>query len=108
MNKKWLSAPYLVWAVGFIIIPLLMIFWYGFTDRSGSFTMENVLAILTHEHAKALWLSILLSLVSTVIWALYWIGNARSPLEPVLGLFCNFAAGLPLVLAATCIVKSQL
>ena len=67
MNKKWLSAPYLVWAVGFIIIPLLMIFWYGFTDRSGSFTMENVLAILTHEHAKALWLSILLSLVSTVI-----------------------------------------
>ena len=67
MNKKWLSAPYLVWALGFIIIPLLMIFWYGFTDRSGSFTMENVLAILTHEHAKALWLSILLSLVSTVI-----------------------------------------
>ena len=44
-----------------------MIFWYGFTDRSGSFTMENVLAILTHEHVKALWLSILLSLVSTVI-----------------------------------------
>jgi len=47
-----------------------------------------------------------LALVSTVIWALYWIGNARSPLEPVLGLFCNFAAGLPLVLAATCIFST--
>lgn len=47
-----------------------------------------------------------LALVSTVIWALYWIGNARSPLEPVLGLFCNFAAGLPLVLAATVLFSS--
>jgi drug/metabolite transporter (DMT)-like permease len=47
-----------------------------------------------------------LALASTVIWALYWIGNARSPLEPVLGLFCNFAAGLPLVLAATCMFSS--
>ncbi len=67
MSKKWFAAPYLIWAVGFIIIPLFMIVFYGFTDRTGSFTAENILAILTHEHAKALWLSILLSLVSTVI-----------------------------------------
>lgn len=67
MSKKYFAAPYLVWAVGFIIIPLFMIVFYGFTDRSGAFTLENIVAILSHEHAKALWLSILLSLVSTVI-----------------------------------------
>ncbi len=73
MNKKkkireaLLSAPYLVWSAAFIIIPLCMVFYYGLTDKSGAFTLENVLAIATAEHAKALWLSIGLSLISTLI-----------------------------------------
>ena len=67
MNKKWLAGPYLVWMVGFIVIPLLMIVYYGLTDKSGAFTLANVLSISTPEHVKALWLSLGLSLVSTVI-----------------------------------------
>lgn len=66
-NPKLLTAPYLVWSVAFIIIPLFMIFYYGLTDRSGAFTLENITAIATAEHAKALWLSLGLSLVSTMI-----------------------------------------
>ena len=65
MNKKWLAGPYLVWMVGFIVIPLLMIVYYGLTDKSGAFTLANVLSISTPEHVKALWLSLGLSLVST-------------------------------------------
>ena len=67
MNKKLLSAPYLVWAIAFIIIPLLMVLYYGFTDKTGAFTIENIAAIATAEHGKALWISILLSVVSTII-----------------------------------------
>ena len=66
-KKKLLAAPYLFWAVMFIIIPLCMIFYYGFTDKTGVFTVENITAIASAEHCKALWLSILLSLISTVI-----------------------------------------
>ena len=66
-KNKWLSAPYMFWSAIFIIIPLCMIFYYGLTDKTGAFTMENVVAIATAEHAKALRLSILLSLVSTLI-----------------------------------------
>ncbi len=67
-NKiKILTWPYLFWAVAFIVIPLLMIFYYGLTDRSGAFTFENIAAIATAEHAKALWLSLGLSLIATVI-----------------------------------------
>lgn len=66
-KKKALSAPYLFWSVMFIVIPLCMIFYYGFTDKTGAFTLENMLAIAGAEHAKALWLSILLSFISTVI-----------------------------------------
>ena len=42
-----------------------------------------------------------LALGSTIFWALYWIGNTRSRLDPVVGLFLNFVCGLPAVLAIT-------
>ncbi len=42
-----------------------------------------------------------LALVSTIIWALYWIGNRRSELEPVAGLFLGFLTALPCTLAVT-------
>ena len=49
------------------MIPLLMVFYYGLTDRSGAFTLANILAISSSEHLKALWLSLALAGVSTVI-----------------------------------------
>lgn len=67
MNKKLMSAPYMVWSIAFIIIPLCMVFFYGLTDKTGRFTLDNILAITTPEHMKALWLSILLSFISTII-----------------------------------------
>jgi spermidine/putrescine transport system permease protein len=66
-KSKWLSAPYVLWSVLFILVPLGMIFYYGLTDKSGAFTLENITAIMTAEHAKALWLSVLLALISTLI-----------------------------------------
>jgi spermidine/putrescine transport system permease protein len=66
-SQRLLSSPYLAWAVIFIIIPLCMVFYYGLTDKTGAFTLENVTAIMSVEHAKALWLSLGLSLISTVI-----------------------------------------
>ena len=67
MNKKLLSTPYLFWAVAFILIPLCMVIYYGVTDKTGAFTLANITAIATAEHSKALWLSLLLSFISTVI-----------------------------------------
>ncbi|MBD5518952.1 MAG: ABC transporter permease [Lachnospiraceae bacterium] len=66
-KNKWLSAPYLVWSAIFIIIPLGMIFYYGLTDKTGAFTLDNIIAITTAGHAKALRLSLLLSLISTLV-----------------------------------------
>lgn len=67
MNKKMLSLPYLFWCAAFIIIPLCMVVYYGLTDKTGAFTLANIAAITTAEHSKALWFSLLLSLVGTVI-----------------------------------------
>ena len=67
MSKKMLSLPFLFWSVLFILIPLGMVFYYGLTDNTGAFTLENVLAITTPEHSKALWEALKLSLISTLI-----------------------------------------
>ncbi len=66
-KKKLLSAPYLFWAIAFIIIPLCMVFYYGLTDKTGAFTLENIMSIATPEHSKALWIAIKYSLESTII-----------------------------------------
>lgn len=67
MNKKWLAGPYVIWGIAFIIIPLLMVFYYGLTDGSGNFTVSNVLKITEPENLKALGLALLLAISSTVI-----------------------------------------
>jgi len=41
-----------------------------------------------------------LALGSAVIWAVYWIANAKDKRDPVTVLFLNFLFGLPLVVAA--------
>lgn len=66
-KNKWLAAPYSLWAFGFIIIPLIMIFYYGLTTDEGTFTLSNIVQIGTPENLKALGLSLLLSLLSTLI-----------------------------------------
>lgn len=66
-RKPFLASPYLVWAVGFIIIPLIMVFYYGLTDKSGAFTLNNIIAIKDPENLKSLGLALLLSVIATLI-----------------------------------------
>ena len=66
-SKRLLAGPYLFWAVSFIIIPLIMIFYYGLTDNDGKSTWMNLAKITTPENLKALGLALLLAFVSTVI-----------------------------------------
>ena len=67
LKKKLLGTPYFLWSLIFILIPLGMVFYYGLTDRSGAFTLNNIISITTAEHAKALWLALLLYLIATVL-----------------------------------------
>ncbi len=67
MSKKLFASPFLLWIVCGTLVPLAVIAWYGFTDRSGTFTVENIMAVFGAEHAQAMGLALLLSLISTVI-----------------------------------------
>ncbi|MDQ7831333.1 MAG: DMT family transporter [Desulfovibrionaceae bacterium] len=48
-----------------------------------------------------------LALVSTILWALFWIVGARDDRDPVVGLLLNFAASLPMTLAV-CLLTTGL
>lgn len=67
MKKKLLGTPYFIWSAIFIVVPLCMVFYYGLTDKTGAFTLENIMTIAREEHAKALWLALLLSFAATVL-----------------------------------------
>ncbi len=45
MKKKLIAIPYYIWAVVFIVVPLLMIVYCAFTDAGGRFTTANMLQI---------------------------------------------------------------
>lgn len=66
-KRQFLSGPYIIWIVGFIVLPILVICYYGITNASGSFTLENIIAISEPIHMKALLLSLKLALVSTLL-----------------------------------------
>lgn len=65
LSTKLLDKPYLVWTVLFIIAPLLMVAYYAFTDKSGSFSLDSVAQI--PSYLPTILLSVLYGLVATVI-----------------------------------------
>lgn len=68
-NRKihLLSFPYIFWMASFIIIPLIVIVFYGLTSKTGTLTFENIGLIADPINRKALWLSLKLSIISTII-----------------------------------------
>ena len=44
MSKKSFAAPFLLWIICGTVIPLAVVAYYGFTDRSGTFTFANLIA----------------------------------------------------------------
>lgn len=70
MNKKsfgsrLVAAPYIVWAAIFIIVPLVIMAYFAFTDANGAFTFLNFSQI--GRFKKAFGMSILYAVIATII-----------------------------------------
>lgn len=65
LSRALLDKPYLVWAVLFIIAPLIMVLYYALTDSSGAFTFNNIAAI--PDYAATILLSVLYGVFATFI-----------------------------------------
>ena len=64
-NSKLLSAPYTVWMSIFIILPMVLVGYFAFTDKQGSFALENILSV--GQYSNVFLRSIWLGAVATVI-----------------------------------------
>jgi len=71
MNRRWYSAPYIIWSLIFIVVPMLVVAFYGLTvssdDGSFIFSLENFKKFFTPLYLGVLWRSALYAAISTAI-----------------------------------------
>ena len=60
-----ICTPYTVWSIIFIVVPLIMVAYYAFTDKSGAFTLANIAEL--PRYAKTFGISLLYSAIATVV-----------------------------------------
>lgn len=65
-SKAW-ASPFLIWIAIGTVVPVFSIAYYGFSNRAGHFTFDNIGATFSPDHMEALGLSLLLAFVSTAI-----------------------------------------
>jgi len=66
--QRYAAAPHIVWSVLFIIVPLIFVGYYAFTDVStGEFTFSNISAFFTKEYLLIFGKSVKLALIATAI-----------------------------------------
>ena len=59
------AAPHIFWAILFIVLPLIIVIFYAFTDSDGGFSFENILSL--SDYAPIFGLSIELAIIATAI-----------------------------------------
>lgn len=67
-SRKHLGIPYAAFLIIFVVAPLLVLFYYAFTDGQGLFTAQNFLHFFTNPNTLGtLYYSLIIALVTTVV-----------------------------------------
>ena len=94
MNKKKsllrsiAAAPHIFWSVLFIVLPLIIVVYYAFTDDNGAFSFSNIASL--PDYASIFGLSIELAVIATFVCLLigyplaYFIAKAKPKNQTVL------------------------
>ena len=69
LMKKIISAPYYLWAAMFIIVPLILVVYYAFTDVNGNFTLDYIKTLGSYRYIflRSIWYGFLATVISLVI-----------------------------------------
>ncbi len=95
LNYTWALA------MAFLAVPLLgqrltrMDIVAGLVAYAGVWVIATRGAVFNVSFADPL--GVVLALASTLLWALYWLLNARDPRPPLVGQWQNFSVGLPVL-----------
>lgn len=81
------AAPHIFWAALFIVVPLLIVVYYAFTDVEGGFSMENIFGLT--EYFDIFLLSLELAVIATFVCLLvgypmaYFIAKADPKMQRI-------------------------
>ena len=66
MRTKLISAPYTIWMTLFIIVPMGLVAFFAFTDKSGAFTLDNIARVGQYSNVflRSIWLGALATFTS--------------------------------------------
>ncbi|ANZ33681.1 ABC transporter permease [Staphylococcus carnosus] len=65
--NKWLFIPYIIWMIGFIIIPVILLVYFSFIDIHGHFSFANYEQIFSMRYFKMMAYSILYAAIITLV-----------------------------------------
>ena len=81
LARRLALGPYGLWAMLFILVPLLFVAYYAFTDNDFAFTTDNIArfftatsvsdGVVTHTYLLIFWRSLKLAVISTVICLIF-------------------------------------
>ena len=69
MRTKLISAPYTIWMTLFIIVPMGLVAFFAFTDKSGAFTLDNIARVGQYSNVflRSIWLGALATFISLLL-----------------------------------------
>lgn len=69
LSQKLIAAPYIVWMIVFIIVPLAMVAYFAMTTADGAFTLENIKNVGQYANifARSIWLAAIATVICLVI-----------------------------------------
>lgn len=88
IKSKTSSAPYLVWMGIFIIVPMILVGYFAFTDQQGAFTVKNIAEVGQYSNVflRSIWLGMIATVISLVMGypLAYLISRANSHRQGIL------------------------
>ena len=67
-KRKYLSIPYLLFLILFVVVPILFIVYYAFTNKGGSFSFSNLTKFLSDStNINVLLISFVYAILNTLI-----------------------------------------
>lgn len=69
MKSKTASVPYGIWVSIFIVVPMILVVIFAFTDKSGNFTLSNIAAVGQYSNVflRSIWLGAIATAISLLV-----------------------------------------
>ncbi|MBQ1259814.1 MAG: ABC transporter permease [Clostridia bacterium] len=88
--QTFTATPHIVWMLIFIIVPMILVVYYSFTDKNGQFTLDNFKTFFGSDYSTVFLHSICFAFIATVISLLvafplaYFISRTRPRTQKIL------------------------